>query len=68
MGLDCTLWQLPADQWAELMNSNEAVEALICGIYGAIKTDSSSHILRGSGRILVADRTRYSYISDYILK
>ena len=40
MGLDCTLWQITMPQLADLMDSDEAVEALICGEDGAIEAKS----------------------------
>ena len=40
MGLDCTLWQITMPQLAELLDSDEAVEALICGEDGAINAKS----------------------------
>ena len=40
MGLDCTLWQITMPQLAELLDSDEAVEALIDGEDGAIEAQS----------------------------
>lgn len=40
MGLDCTLWRLPIYRLKELMNSYEALDALICGEDEAIEADS----------------------------
>ena len=50
MGLECSFWQITVSQLEELMDSDEAVESLICGEDDAIKAkslylDKAWHIL-----------------------